>query len=87
MRSPANGAARYLVFAPDGRTVATYAVTGITLWQVATGQEFMTLRPARYWLRQVTFAADGQSLVGVAHHPRDDGTDVTVWPANGQTNK
>jgi hypothetical protein len=67
-------------FAPDGRTLATFDPTSITLWQVSTGQELLAVRPPRYWLRQVTVAADGRSLVGVADHPRDEGTDVTVWP-------
>jgi WD40 repeat protein len=68
-------------FSADGRTLATFDQTSITLWQVATGQELLVLRPARYWLHQVRFAADGRSLLGLADHPRDYGTDVIVWPA------
>jgi eukaryotic-like serine/threonine-protein kinase len=66
---------------PDGRTVATFGPTSITLWQAATGQELLVLRPSRYWLGQVTFTADGRSLVGLANHPRDYGSDLIVWPA------
>jgi WD40 repeat protein len=68
-------------FSPDGRTLATFDQTGVTLWQVATGQELLALRPSRYWLGQVQFARDGRSITGIAHHPRDEGTDVIVWPA------
>jgi WD40 repeat protein len=68
-------------FSPDGRTVATFDQTSITLWQVSTGQELVVVRPPRFWLRHVAFAADGRALIGLADHPRDEGTDMTVWPA------
>jgi WD40 repeat protein len=67
-------------FSADGKTLATHDDTSITLWQVATGQELVVLRPSRYWVGEVVFGRDGKSLATLARHPRDEGDDVTVWP-------
>jgi WD40 repeat protein/tRNA A-37 threonylcarbamoyl transferase component Bud32 len=68
-------------FAPDGRTAATFEGRTITLWQLATQQELLTLDAPVYLLQSVAFSADGKALIGLGRHPRDEVHDVVLWPA------
>jgi RNA polymerase sigma factor (sigma-70 family) len=64
-----------VAFSPDGRTVA--AATGeqpVRLWEVATGQERLTLaRQPGWWIRCVAFSPDGNFLAGGVDN------DVCLW--------
>jgi WD40 repeat protein len=68
-------------FAPDGRTAATFEDHTVTLWQLATQQELLTLEAPGWSLKAVAFSADGKALIGLGQHPRDPIQDVVIWPA------
>jgi WD40 repeat protein/serine/threonine protein kinase len=59
-----------LAFSPDGRRLAGISRDLITMWDVATGHEVLTLRgaPQRHWdpafNPRVTFSPDGKRLAG-----------------------
>jgi WD40 repeat protein len=84
-----DGACEPLVFAPDGRTLATGREvepdgrTGVRLWDVAGGREAARLRggPARP-IRSVAFRPDGRQLAAGLRAWRDDDktpVPVMVW--------
>lgn len=52
-----------VAFSPDGKLLATGDVDGlIRLWQVADGQQLLTLKGHTGWVWAVTFSADGNTL-------------------------
>lgn len=69
-------------FAPDGRTAAMFEGNSVTLWQLATQQEVLTLDSPGWHLLSVAFSRDGQSLVGLGISPRDEYYDAVIWPAS-----
>jgi WD40 repeat protein/tRNA A-37 threonylcarbamoyl transferase component Bud32 len=66
-----------VAFSPDGTRVATAGLDKrVTLWNVATGQEVLTLRGHADWVTALAFSRDGKQLAsGDA-----EGT-VRVWDA------
>jgi WD40 repeat protein len=53
-----------LAFHPDGSRLATGAEDGtIKLWDVATGEEFLTLRGQDFGIVSLAFSPDGRRLV------------------------
>jgi WD40 repeat protein len=73
---PGHGA-KDMAFSPDGKRLAT-AGTDLTvrIWNVASGQEALTLRGHSDYVRTVAFTPDGHRLVSAS----DDRT-VRIWDA------
>jgi WD40 repeat protein/tRNA A-37 threonylcarbamoyl transferase component Bud32 len=68
-------------FAPDGRTAGTFDDHTVTLWQLATQQELLTLDARSWKLKALAFSADGKALIGLTHHyPPNEDQDVVIWP-------
>jgi WD40 repeat protein len=92
-RPPAGGSIstcqRRLAFSPDGRLLATasenndsevHAEGAVTLWDLTTGQEVVTLRGHAGAVNAVAFSPDGRRLISASN----DHT-VRVWdPTTGQ---
>jgi WD40 repeat protein len=72
-----------LQFAPDGRTVVTASsdLQGVlTLWQVATGQELLSLAGHDYPITCLAISPDGTKLASGAGW-RDENDGVNLWLA------
>jgi WD40 repeat protein len=67
------------VLSPDFKTLAAQNTQGVTLFQVATGQELLTLRADLFGLRWVAFTRNGRGLLALTERPRDDPQDVVLW--------
>jgi WD40 repeat protein len=68
------------VFSPDGRTLATSGPgRTVKLWQVATGQELLTLEAGGI-VQALAFSPGGKDLVAAVKSPDDQGQLVT-WRA------
>ena len=66
-----------LVYAPDGRSLATSGMSGtIRIWDTLTGQELLTLKGHKTQVNGIAFAPDGSSLASCSH----DG-EVKLWRA------
>jgi WD40 repeat protein len=64
-----------VAFSPDGKLLATGDVDGlIRLWQVADGQQLLTLKGHTGWVWAVTFSADGNTLASGSND-----TSVRLW--------
>jgi RNA polymerase sigma factor (sigma-70 family) len=64
LRDPHGEGCYYVLFAPDGRTLATSYFAGTTrVWETATGKEFWRINVAPKWDNGLAFAPDGQTLV------------------------
>lgn len=66
----------FLVFSPDGRTLATSGTGGIQLWDTSTGHRITALKP-KWPIHSMTFSPDGRTLATVSQ-----GAPVT---RNGET--
>jgi len=64
----------YVVFSPDGNTLASAAAGNISLWDVATGKLLKTLKGHIGAINSVVFSSDGQTL---ASGSRD--STVILW--------
>jgi WD40 repeat protein len=51
-----------LAFTPDGKTLAGFAEDIIKLWNVATGQELLSLESPEGWVTSLAFSPDGRTL-------------------------
>jgi WD40 repeat protein len=69
----------HAVVSPDFKTLAAQNTQGVTLFQVATGQELLTLRADLFGLQWVAFTRNGRGLLALTQHPRDDIQDVVLW--------
>jgi WD40 repeat protein len=66
-----------VAFSPDGKRLVTASQRGsVRLWDVATGQEILTLKGRALHVRSVAFSADGERLVSASL-----GRTVQVWDA------
>lgn len=68
---------RKLLFAPDGRTLATTTHNAIRLWDVATGNERHLRDGHTGEVNTVAFSPDGRSIVSGSYNDRT----VRVWDA------
>jgi WD40 repeat protein len=70
-----------LAISPDGRTLATGCVDrSVRLWNVAVGQELLTLHGHTGPVHSVAFAPNGRSLASCGDGP-DGSIEVIVWHA------
>ena len=66
-----------MAFSPDSRRLASSSVDQtVKLWDVASGQETLTLKGHKAWVFNVTFSPDGHRLASCSY----DGT-VRIWDA------
>lgn len=65
-----------MAISPDTRRIATLTNNKITIWEIASGRQLMTL-PADGMLR-IEFSADGRSLIG-----REINTQNLMKPISG----
>jgi RNA polymerase sigma factor (sigma-70 family) len=75
-----------VVFAPDGKMLATVGSTEIRLWDAATGRELRRI-PSGGWSRQrIAFAPDGKTLATAV---RNSGTSraIHLWDVAAGTKK
>jgi WD40 repeat protein len=70
------GEVRALAFSPDGRTLAVANNSLARLWDVASGQEWLTCRGHRYAVHGLAFSPDGLTLATAG----SDGL-VKLWNA------
>jgi WD40 repeat protein len=68
-----------LAFSPDGSRIVSGAIGGqITIWNGDSGDEVMSLSPARRtWIRSVEYSPHGRSVLAAA------GSAIEIWDALG----
>ncbi len=75
---------RILEFTPDGKTLASAgADRTVKLWDVATGQELLTLEgpTSPVWL--LRFSPDGRVLAAVSYRVESDARELFLWHGRG----
>jgi WD40 repeat protein len=76
-----------LVFSPDGRSLAADTGHGVTVWDVPTGREVLTLASRQVWVNSLAYSPDGRRLAaggGIAdatHKANWASGAVQVWDA------
>jgi WD40 repeat protein len=78
-RAVLRGVSGPLAFAPDCKTLVTHG-GALVLWQVATGQELLTLAAQPFPITCLTFAPNGKLLASGAGW-RDENDGVYLWQA------
>jgi WD40 repeat protein len=79
-RSGKVAVATQMAFAPDGATLAVGAVDGtVTLWDLSTEKELMTLRGNKGSIHRLAFSADGTTLAS-----GDEKGNVYVWSVRAE---
>jgi WD40 repeat protein/predicted Ser/Thr protein kinase len=74
-----------LAIAPDSRTIATSSLDKtVKLWNVATGQELLTLDGHTGTVRAVAFSPDGRALASCGDGP-GGAIEVIVWRAESRS--
>jgi WD40 repeat protein len=70
-----------LAFTPDGKTLGTCGAEGtIKLWDLATGEELLSLRGFSAMIPKLVFSPDGRALAALSVIPQG-ATNVLLWHA------